>query len=126
MRGKVLAEDQEMNTYLFKTYVRKIRIHVTPHTIGEILGLHVDTSGLHYTLDTYKQLSHWDMIIDAICKARTRTSCVYVESKDLKPEYHILSLVICYNVLPTIGTKRIRWDRLVLFFLLGHSDVLMG
>lgn len=46
MRGKILAEDQEIGTYLFETYVRKTRIHVTPHTIGVILELHVDTSGI--------------------------------------------------------------------------------
>lgn len=54
MRGKLLAEDQETGTHLFETFVHKTRIHVTPHTIGEILGLHIDTSGLHYTSSTYQ------------------------------------------------------------------------
>ncbi|XP_020082405.1 uncharacterized protein LOC109706007 [Ananas comosus] len=29
---------------------------------------------------------------------------------------------MCYNVQPTIGTKRIRWDRPVLLYLLGHPE----
>ncbi|XP_020091225.1 uncharacterized protein LOC109712202 [Ananas comosus] len=122
MRGNVLVEDQETGTYLFETHVRGIRILVTPHTIGEIFGLNVDTTGLQYTHGTIQQSSHWNTVINAICKSGTVTNRLYVESKDLKPEYHILSLVICYNVLPTIGTKRIRWDRLVLLYLLGHPE----
>ncbi|XP_020106074.1 uncharacterized protein LOC109722423 isoform X2 [Ananas comosus] len=122
MRGKVLAEDQETGTYLFETYVRGKKILVSPHTLGDMYGLNVDTSGLQYTHGMIQQSSHWNTVINAICKSGTWTNRLYVESKDLKPEYHILSLVICYNVLPTIGTKRIRWDRLVLLYLLGHPE----
>ncbi|XP_020108283.1 uncharacterized protein LOC109724059 [Ananas comosus] len=55
-----------------------------------------------------------------------RTNHAYVESKDLRLEYYLLSLVMYYNVQPTIGTKRIRWDRLVLLYFLGHPEQAYG
>ncbi|XP_020081309.1 uncharacterized protein LOC109710913 [Ananas comosus] len=120
MNGRVLAEDEETGTYVFETFVRQQKIAVTPYTIGELLGMTVDTAGLPYTSGGFQSLSHWDTIVAAICRAGVQTNRAYVESKDLRPEYHLLSLVLSYNVQPTIGTKRIRWDRLLLLFLLGH------
>ncbi|XP_020100610.1 uncharacterized protein LOC109718678 [Ananas comosus] len=58
MHGKVFAEDEETGTYMFETYVHKKRILMTPHTIGKLLGLNVDTSGFHYTSGDYQSSSH--------------------------------------------------------------------
>ncbi|XP_020080535.1 uncharacterized protein LOC109704188 isoform X2 [Ananas comosus] len=126
MNGKVLAEDEEIGTFLFETFVRQQKVLVTPHTIGELLGMNVDTAGLLYTSGGFKSSSHWDTVVEAICKAGVQTNRAYVESKDLRLEYHLLSLVLSYNVQPTIGTKRIRWDRLVLLYLLGHPEQAYG
>ncbi|XP_020091195.1 uncharacterized protein LOC109712181 [Ananas comosus] len=126
MNGKVLAEDEETGTFLFETFVHQQKVVVTQYTIGELLGMNVDTTGLLYTSGGFQSSSHWDTVVAAICKAGVQTNRAYVESKDLRPEYHLLSLVLSYNVQPTIGTKRIRWDRLLLLHLLGHPEQAYG
>ncbi|XP_020092184.1 uncharacterized protein LOC109712827 [Ananas comosus] len=126
MNGKVLAEDDETGTFIFETVVRQRRFPVTPYDIGEILGMHVDTSGLLYTSGGFQAATHLDIVLGAICKAGVYMTHGYIESKDLLPEYHLLSLVMSYNVQPTIDTKRIRRERLVLLYLLGHPEQARG
>lgn len=43
-----------------------------------------------------------------------------VYSKELKTENRFLNFIVDYNILPTMNTKIVRWDRLLYMYLVGH------
>ncbi len=82
--------------------------------------------GVHYLKAHALSNTTWRTVVDGVCLPDTRSARNSVQSTELRPEYRSLNFIVCYNILPNMQTKVLRWDRMLFLYLLGHPTAALG
>ncbi len=110
----------------FITLVRNKKLVITPQLIGEVIEMSSSMVGTHYLKGFTMNSENWQRVLDGICMPETRTAGNSILSKELRPKYRFLNFIVCYNILPNMQTKVLRWDRMIFLYFLGHPLAAQG
>lgn len=88
--------------------------------------MQASTEGIFYLDARFDALCDWRKIVNGVCLPRTQPVGNSICSKELRSEYPYLNFIVDYNILPTMNSKVVRWERLLYMYLVGHPAKARG